>query len=227
MRLHFCGMATLQLISDQFQKNATNDHIYHVQDDVWLRPLAEDDAKQSLYLIDKNRVRLEKWLYWVKNSLTDEDEIVYIKNARKNILENEALELGIFIARTTTAWSSSDGNDHRPKDSTLPAADHWKMIGMCGFISTRNSCGTLGYWIDIDYLGKGIITMACKKIIVVGFEKLGLKQFKISVEPTNLSSISVARRLGFETDGNLHKHNQFGKEVDVLYFVKHSDSLVA
>lgn len=60
----------------------------------------------------------------------------------------------------------------------------------------------LGYWIDGDFEGKGIVTRACASLVEYG-ELLGVARFVICCATANERSGAVARRLGFVHEGVL------------------------
>lgn len=94
---------------------------------------------------------------------------------------------------------------------------------MCGLveISRDTSHAEIGYWLDKDHHGKGIVTKCCSKIIQTAFTKLEIDTLKIMANKHNGPSIAVAQRLGFRlTEERLLKpHPIFRYEpADVLIF---------
>ena len=50
-----------------------------------------------------------------------------------------------------------------------------QLIGVCGLENVDQGCGELGYWIGIDYWGKGYASLAVDQLIGLGFGQLGLQ----------------------------------------------------
>lgn len=57
--------------------------------------------------------------------------------------------------------------------------------------------GEFAYCIGQKFSGKGWVTQSIKAVSKFAFEELGLKSLKIIIHKTNLSSINVAERSGF------------------------------
>ena len=173
---------------------------------VILRPLKLSDAQDSFDLVCKNRKNLKRWLPWVDfiNSVTDEAN--FIKESIAARMKGEKYEMGIF-----TKLKSKDFDE-------TANTNQWKLIGMCGFPEIKDKSGSLGYWLDADYRGKGIVTMACRCILSELPKLLNLNEVVIRVLPENTDSLNVAKKLGFEMTNQLKPSKLFGKDVLALEF---------
>ncbi|WP_061961621.1 GNAT family N-acetyltransferase [Demequina flava] len=60
--------------------------------------------------------------------------------------------------------------------------------------------GSIGYWIDRDYAGRGIVPTAVAMLSTMAFDR-GLHRLEIAVRPENAKSIAVADKLGFSDEG--------------------------
>ncbi len=67
----------------------------------------------------------------------------------------------------------------------------------------RGACqwAVLGYWLDEDQRNKGYATQAVRGILRFAFQELGLHRIQASVLPSNLPSIRVLEKCGFERIG--------------------------
>lgn len=63
----------------------------------------------------------------------------------------------------------------------------------------------IGYWIDAQWEGKGLVTEAARALCVVAFELMGAQRVEIRCAPTNHRSSAVPERLGFHLDGVLRR----------------------
>lgn len=82
-----------------------------------------------------------------------------------------------------------------------------KLIGNVGLDVDlrRPNLGSkeLGYSLDEDFWGKGLMTEAAKRIIVYGFEVLNLDIISINTGEENFRSQSVINKCGFHFEGVL------------------------
>jgi ribosomal-protein-alanine N-acetyltransferase len=85
--------------------------------------------------------------------------------------------------------------------------DEDRLIGTC-FLSdfVEGSLAVLGYDLSKSYWGKGIMTEALKSVIPFGFDVLGLHKIQAIVNPLNIASASLLRRMGFQEGGLPRKY---------------------
>ena len=190
--------------------------IFKVNEEIVLRPLCLEDAKELFDLVCKNRPSLAKWLYWVDSIKTIDDEVSFINQCIQNMAEKTAFEMGIFFKQTNPNDKTISSNS----DLAIQSKEcHWKLIGMCGLVEIKLSCGKVGYWLDKDYRGKGIVTNALKTLRLDVAKNFNLTELQMHVLPENAKSIAVANRSGFITDNVVKRVTSFGKEVDALLFI--------
>ena len=60
---------------------------------------------------------------------------------------------------------------------------------------------TIGYWINHEEAGNGLIPEACATIFRFAFEDLGLHRIQISIVPRNAASLRVVEKLGLREEG--------------------------
>jgi ribosomal-protein-alanine N-acetyltransferase len=60
--------------------------------------------------------------------------------------------------------------------------------------------GSIGYWIDEGHAGRGIVPKAVALVTLYGFAQ-GIHRIEISARPENVSSLRVAKKLGFRDEG--------------------------
>ena len=77
----------------------------------------------------------------------------------------------------------------------------------------------VGYWVNADFQGKGLITTTCKAVVDYVFKDLMLDKMYIRVAEGNVRSRAIPERLGFQCDGPLsHKTWLHGKRIqEVMY----------
>jgi ribosomal-protein-serine acetyltransferase len=63
----------------------------------------------------------------------------------------------------------------------------------------------IGYWLDKDTQGKGIITRATTTLVTYAFQEYGLNKVEIHAAVGNKKSRAVPERLGFTQEGILRQ----------------------
>ena len=139
-----------------------------------LELLTEVQAEELAVLIDKNRPYLRQWLPWLDHSQTIEDSANFISQAHKKWESQSGLTLGIF---------------HRQI-----------LVGVISFheFNWPQKLASMGYWLDADRQGQGIMSTACKSLIELGFVQLNLQTITISCAEGNQKSQAIPKRLGFQ-----------------------------
>ena len=103
-----------------------------------------------------------------------------------------------------------------------------KLVGGCGIKIRRFRpfIGEMGYFLDEDYWGKGIITKAVKILENIGFEKLGLMRIEILMDPRNIDSEKIAIKCGYNKEGTLKNSIKNGNEFsDAHIYAKVKSSI--
>jgi len=79
----------------------------------------------------------------------------------------------------------------------------------------------IGYWLNHNFWGKGIMTQAVKKITAYAFYVLKLKRVHAKVMKPNLASKKVLEKNGFVLEGMMKKEFKKGnKYLDVYLLAK-------
>lgn len=87
-------------------------------------------------------------------------------------------------------------------------------IGSCGYntwIKEEGYRGEIGYDLDLKYWGRGIMSEALHALIKIGFNTMGFNRIEALVEPENISSTKLLKKIGFCEEGTLRDY-QFNKE---------------
>lgn len=154
---------------------------HQVDQDLSLRLLSGLDAKDLFELTDNSRAYLREWLPWLDITLTVDDSDQFIENAMTLFNNQQALIVGIFYKE--------------------------KMVGMAGFneFDWKNRIGNIGYWLGIDYQGRGIITRTVYALVNYGFNELNLNRIDLRMAEGNIKSRAIPERLGFTFEGYLRQ----------------------
>lgn len=147
-----------------------------------LRPF-EIGWERAVYdLVLKNHDRLIPWMPWAK--------------------EPSIERTAEFVANAAEAWQAR-------KDLAMAIFERGenRLVGAGGLHRINWTARTfeIGYWIDGDYEGKGLVTEMSLALTRFCFEKLEARRVEIRCDPRNRRSAAVPQRLGFEHEGTLRK----------------------
>jgi ribosomal-protein-serine acetyltransferase len=160
--------------------------------DITIRSLTSSDSEVLFLLINKNRKYLQEWLNWLDRKNTIQETKIFIQTSEKNSETGIGSNFGIFI--------------------------QGKLAGVISYkeLDIHNRKVTIGYWLDHNYQGKGIMTKSVKMLIDYAFNKLKLHRIQITCAIGNDKSAAIPKRLKFCQEGIL-------KDTEWLYdhFVDH------
>lgn len=103
------------------------------------------------------------------------------------------------LARRGQAWL--DGSQ-LPTAIAVRAEGGWRLVGEVNLlIDAGIRAAEVGYWLDADWEGRGLVTRAVTATLDWAFGPLGLRRVKLGAIASNERSIAVAERLGFRREG--------------------------
>jgi ribosomal-protein-serine acetyltransferase len=147
-------------------------------------------AAELAELVRANIHRLKPWMPWATDDYSIDMAIGFIDRTARAFSENGRFEALIVTDR--------------------------RIIGAIGFhnYDTANRSAHVGYWIDKEYEGRGIITKCCVAVIDHLFKVLNLNRVQINCNVENIRSRAIPERLGFKQEGVLREvewlHDRFG-----------------
>jgi ribosomal-protein-serine acetyltransferase len=148
-----------------------------IEDGFCLKVRQLDDADAFFEVIDRNRTHLRAWLPWVDETAGVEMTRTYIQNCIENIKKRGGYDFGIFFNNT---WVGS--------------------IGLHD-LNRMNKRAAIGYWLDKDHEGKGLMTRATRALINFSFDELHLNRLVIMAAVENKKSRAIPERLEFSQEG--------------------------
>ena len=101
-----------------------------------------------------------------------------------------------------------------PNDLNFVIQYQGKIVGRIDLHDITKAAAKIGYWIDENHSGKGIVTKSVKKLTEYGFKTLGLNQLQIWCKGGNEKSKAVAKRSGFVNT------NQSEHEFNLVVYIK-------
>lgn len=77
------------------------------------------------------------------------------------------------------------------------------LVGVCSLmgVNLAQRTGSLGYWIGRAYWGRGYATAAAQQVVSFAFAELDLVSVHATCLATNVASVRVLEKLGFECAG--------------------------
>lgn len=135
-----------------------------------------------------------------------------IEDAQKFILEcNSSIEKNDFIN-----WAIAKKEDN-------------KLIGMIGFfrIQHENFRGEVGYILNPNFHGKGIMKEAIDKALKYGFENLHFHSIEAVIDPRNSASERILQKTGFTKEAHFKENFLYNGEFldSVIYSLLKSNSI--
>jgi ribosomal-protein-serine acetyltransferase len=152
-----------------------------VADGIELKQFEQGDADTLFALVGRNREHLREWLPWVDRTDSAEQVRQFIWRVRAQFLAGLGPNCGIWLDGTMTG-----------------------SIG-CHPIDQSNRSCSLGYWIEADRVGQGIVTQCCGHLLNYLFDEVGLHRVEIRCGTGNIRSCAIPRRLGFRYEGVLRE----------------------
>jgi ribosomal-protein-serine acetyltransferase len=126
---------------------------------------------------------------------------------------------------STVAYIEERVKQADAKESYCFLIEDTKNKKLAGIISLKSFDWTIpkcemGYFVDKDYEGKGIITKGLTQVIRFCFDTLKLKKLFLRIAPNNFPSKRVAEKNGFIVEGTLRNEYRTGNGdlIDVNYY---------
>jgi RimJ/RimL family protein N-acetyltransferase len=95
-----------------------------------------------------------------------------------------------------------------------------RLIGILSLtLDTYNRKGEIGYWMDKEFWGRGLMTEAVWRVVHYGFDTLHLHRLELTHMVANGRSRRVAEKLGFQLEGCWREgHYKDGQFRDVRLY---------
>jgi [ribosomal protein S5]-alanine N-acetyltransferase len=151
---------------------------------VFIRTPTEEDCQELLSL----RQRSKEFHYpWVFLSLDEQECKAYINRCQSEDFE------GLLICQST--------------DNKIVGVVNLSQIFYRAFQNAY-----LGYYVDIDFAGQGLMSEGVRLAIDYAFNTLGLHRVEANIQPENRASINLVHRLGFTKEGFSRKYLKINGE---------------
>ncbi|HEY6961830.1 MAG TPA: GNAT family protein [Gaiellaceae bacterium] len=147
-----------------------------------IRCYEPDDAPLLMDAVNSSLDHLGPWMPWADHAVTLDEEIDLLRAFRGQFDRDENWVMGVFDREET------------------------RIVGGTG-LHPRGGDGSLeiGYWVRADSVRQGITTEVTAVLTRVGFELVGLDRVDIQIDPENVASQGVPRKLGFVHEATLRR----------------------
>lgn len=164
-----------------------------VDGDIELEITSQKFATQLYNVINNNRTHLAEFLPWVENIQSLDSFSEYLRNCEQLYEEKKEISFVILFKG--------------------------KPVGRIGLhhLNLQNRIGSIGYWLDKDVEGRGIMTKSCIKLIDYGFQELNLNRIELKASVENFKSQAIPTKLNFTKEGVLRKAELVNNEFIDLY----------
>ena len=156
--------------------------------DVGLRPLRTSDAKTWQDVRRRNQAWLGPWDATVPDEGVRAGEVPPSFQSMTRRLRTEAREGRVI------PWATEF---------------HGRLVGqvtMGGIAYGSLRSAYIGYWIDQEFAGRGITSLAVAMATDYAFDILQLHRMELNIRPENTASRAVAEKLGYRVEGFREKY---------------------
>lgn len=157
-----------------------------VDNDICLELAGLELSREIFDLVNGNREELGRWLNWVPRTQTIVDTEKFLEENQNRFKKDASGAYAIYFQR--------------------------KLAGLVDLqkIHVGDNKSSIGYWLDKNFYGKGIMTKSVKVLLKYAFDELGLNRIVIEVAVENVKSKAVAKRLGFKLEGIARQGSMMG-----------------
>jgi ribosomal-protein-serine acetyltransferase len=165
-----------------------------------MRPRQPGDGPAITAAVHASAASLRPWMPWYHDGQTAAESELHARQSRVQYLRRE--DLGYVLIE-------------RASGQLIGAASifnfNWRIP----------SC-EIGYWLHLDYQGRGYMTEAVNCLTALAFETLHMERIEIRCHGDNQRSAAVAQRCGYQLEARLHHHRRGvdGQLADTLVFAR-------
>lgn len=167
-----------------------------IDQDIQVRTLHPEDTDALFQLIERNRSRLRPWIH--PNALPET-----ISSARKLTVECFLNSLPDSLDEQETCHDYFQELDqYIPPLNPPMEMGIWvneRLVGqiMLGRLQENFTEAEIGYWIDGEFEGRGIVTQCVSGLMDYAIENMGIERFLIGCAAENRRSSAIPKRLGY------------------------------
>ena len=151
--------------------------VHKIDEELALKLVEMQDAERIFELTDRSRAALKEWLPWLDHTKTVEDTKNFIQSCAESFALGKSLNCAIVY--------------------------QGELAGIAGFneINEAKQTAYIGYWLDTEYQGQGIMTRVAGALTDYALTERGLNKVEIRAAVGNGKSRNIPIRLGFTEEG--------------------------
>lgn len=156
-----------------------------VSGQIILQVPSQEAAAEIAALVRRNLEHLQAWMPWAVDNYSKKHASEWI--ATVGTTDKSSSAIGFLIRKNNV------------------------IVGTVGVhdIDRTNCHAKIGYWIDRDHEGKGIVSRCCRVLLDYLFDSMGINRVQINCNVDNSRSRAIPERLGFTYEGT-------AREVELL-----------
>lgn len=158
-----------------------------------LRPIGPRDARAMSAAMAKNERHLDPWTPLGQNTVSARTPGVMARR----------------IADARRTWREDRG--YALVVAPQGVADGARIIGRVALNAIVRGAfhnAYLGYWMDVELCGRGLMTEAVRAAVSWAFAEVGLHRVQAAVMPSNAPSLRVLEKAGFRREGTALRYLQ-------------------
>jgi ribosomal-protein-serine acetyltransferase len=170
-----------------------------------IRPFTAADIDAVYEAVRESIRELATWLAWCHPDYSKEETTAHILHSLEAWEQGDEFNFGIFDAETGA------------------------FIGGVGLnqINWQYRMANLGYWVRTSRAGRGVASMAARRVAEFGLEELGLQRIEIVVGIENRASQRTAEKTGARREGRLRKRLRTkGEPIDAVIYSFIAEDLI-
>jgi ribosomal-protein-serine acetyltransferase len=181
------------VLADSWKTQYQPTFTYPIQEDIHLRLHQIHHAPIQYELMQGNLPDLKRWFWWAAEHNLDRERD-YTQSMLRKYAEGGGLMVGIW--------------------------DDDELLGSAALqIDKQKSEAQIGYWLDYEARGEGIITRTAKALMHYTFDIRGLERFCLRSTTENKASRAVAERLALQQEA-IFREEEFidGRYIDHVQY---------
>lgn len=154
---------------------------YKLDDEIELALPTLENAAELYRVVRGNLADLQRWMPWASEEYTLESAQSFIRLNLSGLGETGSFSTAVLLDK--------------------------KIAGMIGYtnLNRTNNSIEIGYWLDREARGRGVITRCARFFVDYAFTRLSLNRVQINCNVENSKSRAVPERLGFKLEGTLRQ----------------------
>jgi RimJ/RimL family protein N-acetyltransferase len=153
------------------------------------------DAPALKAAVDASQEHLKPWMPWAQAEVSLEEHLKRLRQERAKFDLDQDFTYAIF------------------------SRDESQVLGSTGLHTRLGDCAReIGYWVHVDYTGRGYASEAAMALTKVAFLVVGVDRVEIHCAPDNTASAAIPIKLGYTHEATLRRRSHWpdGKVLDSM-----------